>query len=214
MVHDMLEHRLTDTGKLHEEAMAFGRLTALRLVSGVRDRYGETDEGNLGAEFAGIWNRSDEENRCLEMVRAPKTAPITSYGVEQSLRAIMKKCMKTLHIELEQGYGEDDIPEIPKGSGACFLSWLRIGYRDAIRRYGEQDHGCWDVGNYAFRWAKENSLRIQCLGEGEDIHPDAVLRLCFDTERMEMKDRLYMPNETYDQHPAWLRSKIWIWRNT
>lgn len=212
LVHDMLEHRLCDSGLFHEELMAMGRLIALRSVPGVdQGRSIYSYEESLGIEVSGAWAQGDGDREEATIVEPPPTAELDSH-VEGRLHDLIDSCLKTLPGDLEDHCAwRGDVALDYEQFGASMLGWLRIGYRDALRRYGQQDHGCWDNGHAAFRWARSNEKRMD--RELEECCPGSVLRLCWDTVQLQMDDRVLEPNDKYGTHPQWLRHRIWSWRN-
>lgn len=210
MAHDMFEHSLGDRGHLHEEAQAFGRIVAFRLIPGLLNGYGnQTDR--LGEEFAGIWGRTEK----IDIAKPPRTAPLGCAQTEQTLVSLMRACMKSIVTEMSDNHHWDHWKKdngLHKNAGAYFLSWLRIGYRDALRRYGQQDHEIWDIASEVKRWATSNTARLNNLAESEEIFPGSVLRLCFETETREMKDRLYERNFRTELFPDWLERRVNAWK--
>ncbi len=205
MAHDMLEHRLCDKGAYFEELMAFGRAAALRGIP--RHTFRSTlytPSESLGTELAGIWARVQSDNRA-DLPAAPETGRVSDHA-EDFLRNMVRNFAKSVERECEDNDAEFAIDRTHIRS---MLSWLRIGYLDALRRYGEQDHGCYDTGWAAFHWADCNKKRINSIGE-EAL--GCVMRLCFDTDRREMRDTLIEPNRKYGIFQGWLESRIRAWR--
>ena len=190
MVHDMLEHRLCDRGHLHEEAMALGRVIALRIESGVflSSAYALSQpESGLGAEFGRVWQ---EDNGYMEQ------APEVNY-LDTWAEASVARLALAARREIQSDGGQVTLEELHN-----FEHWMRLGYRDAHRRYKRVD----DTGITAFDWAKRNTDRIENLAED---CPGSVLRLCWDTERFTMTDTLIEPKD--GSFPEWLRHRIWHW---
>jgi len=203
MLHDMLEHRLCDTGKFHEELQAFGRVIALRSIPGVGARSSYSYEESLGMEISGVWARGEGDR----IEAPPPTAPIEF--VDANLQALCRRCLKSLESDMKE-HDRHLEPFDQVVFASSMLGWLRIGYRDALRRYGQQDHGCWDNGRQAFAWAVKNNKRMS--QEAEDCIPGSVMRLCWDTESLRMQDTLLEPGGPLERHPTWLRQRIRAWQ--
>lgn len=211
LAHDMFEHRLCDTGKIHEEVMAFGRIVALRVNPGVIQRGFESVESSLGAEIGSIWcdTVNDLVNAgCLKA--PPETSEVTTYSVECQLRKMAEKALFSVNRDLgDREFGE----QVSLGQEQDVLGWLRIGYMDALRRYGQQDHGCYETGHAVDRWTKSREAReVEQYAEQEE-NDGNVLRLSWDTVQLRMSHRFYEPSGDYGRFPRWLRQRIWSWRN-
>ena len=213
MVHDMLEHRLCDQGHFHEELMAFGRVIALRVATyftGSSGR-GPTGEG-MGAEIGGVWADITESGDTFWIPHAPKTKPITGHDrVEQTIQDIAAQAMETAAREVHNrnGYGSGR-PTARLHS--AMVGWMRVGYLDAVRRYGGTDHGCYDVGHSAFGWANQ-SKTVNTIDALYDEHAETnsmVLRLCYDTKRHRMAMTEIEVSDT--GWPQWLAIRIARWR--
>jgi hypothetical protein len=207
MAHDALEHRLCDSGTYEEELMAFGRLIALRGLSGLGFRSFRSPEYNLGMELAGIWDRSNEEN-LRDLLPAPTTTKLDRY-IETFLSGV---CDAFVRYVGGNNSGDDEEVELSPVHLGHMRSWLRIGVRDAVRRYGEIDHGCYDVGQALVHWGELNRRRLDLLAEDE---PGSALRLVFDTKSCRFTDTLIRPSwETGELPYRWLRDKLFVWRTT
>ena len=212
LAHDMLEHRLCDTGKMHEEVMAFGRIVALRVFPGVMKSDYRSVESSLGDEIGSIWSDVVNEQcdtRCL--AKAPETAGVNHYRVEHNLKLMAANAMVSVNKHLKDHHEQHLKVHLQQEKDV--LGWLRIGYLDALRRYGEQDHGCYDNGTAAFGWADSHEAKqIEEYAEDE-LNAGHVLRLCWDTVQLRMAHRFYEPSDDYGRFPGWLRRRVWAWNN-
>jgi hypothetical protein len=208
MMHDMLEHRLSDRGKFHEEVMAFGRIIALRAMPGFGfDRGGYRPDKVLGMELAGIFARGFENSGEPPTIeRAPETGFAENYA-ENFIEEMVKSFKQSIASELQDRFDES-VPLPGASLYRSLASWLRIGYIDAIRRYGQLDHGCYDVGYAGHLWAEENAKRISRLVEEAD---GSVMRLCFDTKSLRIQETLIEPDREYGRLPTWLRARVHWW---
>lgn len=214
MVHDMLEHRLCDKGHFHEELMAIGRMVALRVIPGVGRNSYISQEESLGVEMAGAFARMAGSRHEIPTLAEPPgtgTVPQAERQLDQIVRHCRRRLPDFLHEEFDAESGLSVGEAWLRNFAEVMRSWLRIGYLDALRRYGTQDHGCYDVGYSAFGWAERNRRRIEVLSE--DCLPGSVLRLQFDTAELVMTDRLIEPDPEYGHMPDWLRNRICVWRN-
>lgn len=210
LVHDMLEHRLSDQGRFHEELQALGRMTALRGIPGVEmQRSYRPFEARLAMEVGTIWHDLFEAGHGHHEVAPPPPTALDGQA-ERAIQIIANDCFE----HIPQG-AKDECDEAAPCWAAklrkAVTGWMRIGYLDALRRYGSQDQGCWEVGHEAFYWMECNAKRIAQMSE--ECIPGSVLRLQFDTEELVMTDRLYEPNPDHGMHMQdWLRHRVRHWR--
>lgn len=164
LVHDMLEHALTDTGTFHEELMAFGRMEVLRADSGVL-AYNSPYMGNwqtaLGRELHGIWMTA----YCPELEQAP---PIDLEDGWEHASGIVRAF---------RGLCEDLGDEKPDEDFYRSLgAWVQIGHRDALRRYGGSSE-CYELGWIGHSLSEAlDERKTHGHDEGD------VLRLAIDTD--------------------------------
>jgi hypothetical protein len=207
-MHDMLEHRLCDQGHYHEEVMAFGRMAVLRGLTDTHSGRGlmYSAPESMGLELSGIYLRT--QNRAL--LKAPDTAP-TDCVFEEFLSSILKHYRRSGIAECDSySIGEKEANEIFDSAHiASMRNWLRIGYLDGKRRYGDPDHKAMDIARAAWGWAKSNKH----LDSEAEESPGSVLRVIVDTDQCRVRHTLIYPNTEYGMHPKWLRSRIWHWRN-
>lgn len=207
-MHDILEHRLCDQGHFHEEVMAFGRMTVLRGLNDVHSGRGSayTVPQSNGLELTGIFLRAEQPY----LPQAPHTAPADQF-FERHLEEVM------IHYEesgkSEHWFTKDDADEqhpFDQTHLESVKNWLRIGYRDGLRRYGHPDHQAMDIANAAWGWAERHKY-LDTVAEEQD---EAVLSITVDTKTCAVRHRICEPSGEYGMHPEWLRRRIWSWRNT
>jgi hypothetical protein len=177
MVHDMLEHQLRDRGLLHEEAMALGRVIYLRIENLPLNRSPHID--GLAAEFARSAFDAMQDVEPIDYV-----APV-EWSAEKKIEQLVEHVMQ-----------DADYP-MHKTDAAHLRLWLRLGYRDACRRY---PNAC--AASEAFVWAHNNERMFWNLAE--NCEPGSVLRLCWDMNAQDMRYRLIEP-----PFPPWLQSRVW-----
>lgn len=211
MVHDMLEHRACDQGHFHEELMAFGRVIALRVLPHVGDRYGPPSAEGLGIEIGGVW--ADEvESTGIRIAHAPKTTPLSEDNAEVAVQQIAERAMKAGVSEMQARNPDSEFRPSAR-LHAAMVGWMRVGYLDALRRYGEQDRGCYDVGHAAFSWAHDRSTIRKFENHESPDGGTVVARLEFDTRELRMRHRFYVQQDDRP-FPEWLRNKLWAWRHS
>jgi len=181
MVHDMLEHQFCDRGLLHEEAMALGRVIYLRIENGLANRFAPSLEG-LAVEFARAVAEAEETVKPMSFVEPMRSSEIHINRL----------------VELAQE--DSDYPMHPT-CAEYFRQWLRLGYRDACRRYPNAT-----AFSEAFAWAEKNERMFWDLAE--DCVPGSVLRLCWDSHEQDMRYRLIEP-----PFPSWLQSRVWTFNH-
>lgn len=206
MMHDCIEHRLCDTGKPHEEAMAFGRLLALRVVPG----NGDANSRSLGTEFAGIIGDSMWTSTWDQILpHPPGVGRLFDWDARAEISALVASCQHALVRDLRDN---EDMDRPEPEFYTRLAHWLMIGFIDAHRRYGGY-RGCTEVGA-TFDWANsreaENSLRSVTanLEEGDCV------RVVVDTDTSSATfTPLHMNYDTGD-HPLWLRRRVQAWRRS
>lgn len=211
MVHDMLEHRLCDTGKFYQEAMAFGRLFALRLLPGVIDEpYGRrmSRAESLGDELIDAYLQIDEPGSD-HLPDAPRTGRIDDAGFQEELNQFMSQAHETWLQRAESESTYDCHARVDKSALNRIANWLKIGYLDALRRYGGHS-ACADIGWGAFSWANQNESTLNRLNN--DCLDRSVLRMEYDTDKSAMKYRVYEPSdERHGLLPDWLQWRVSNW---
>ena len=205
-MHDILEHRLCDQGHFHEEVMAFGRMAVLRGLNDVHSGAGSfysVPQSN-GMELSGIWLRANMP----DFPQAPETTPTDPY-FERHLEELMLHYAESGEIEHRSQSEPGDPDPFDKAHLDSVTSWLRIGYLDGVRRYGQPDHKAMDIANTAWGWAERNK-HLDMLAEEYD---ESVLRVTVDTREYRVRHKVFMPDDEYGMHKEWLRRRIWDWRN-
>ena len=205
-MHDILEHRLCDQGHFHEEVMAFGRMAVLRGLNDVHSGRGSlysVPQSN-GMELSGIFLRADMPY----LPQAPHTTQADEY-FERHLEELMIHYAESGEIEHRSNSESGDEDPFDQAHLESVKNWLRIGYRDGLRRYGQPDHKAMDIANTAWGWAERNK-HLDILAEEVN---EAVLRVTVDTKACRVRHTCFEPDREYGMHPEWLRSRIWDWRN-
>lgn len=157
MAHDILEHSPSDTGTLADEIRAFGAMLFIRGESywWANQRAGRGFADNAADEIYEFMKKL--ERRELELDTPPVTKPITySHFPEEELAetlAQIKKCALS-----DKEFSDDWLTQAQVTHYfKIFKHWMRIGYRNAIKRFGTDnaDEVAWlftEVMNEAKRY--------------------------------------------------------------
>lgn len=141
VAHDILEHGYREDANFCHEIKAFGRIVYTRVMTGYFYEQSSSrrwlglktsTEQDLAHELMDLWMGSGGANHPCRP--APNTRPLEDEHAEQSCQAIAARFVayRDELVNSESPYGE---PVPSAESVASALSWLRIGYRDAERRY-------------------------------------------------------------------------------
>lgn len=190
LVHDGLEHGLGEDGSFRFEVMAFGRILALRYLSGAASNY--RGAGALGAELYDLWVHDTD----MQDFSAPRVGPCRDCADE-----ISEIVAAFAHAERHDRYNEYRL------SGSthhiALANLLQIGYRDAHRRYGGSSGVC-RAGSAGERFGQT----FKATGE-----PDDILVLDYDTKEGAFKYRVVDRRDNNGNHTAdWARHRVRRWR--
>jgi hypothetical protein len=136
VAHDTLEHVLHDAGTVETEFMAMGTIAWLRGTGGWFHQH-RPHASNLAYQLGGDFLQQAEylDGEGRKMKTAPKTRPLDDY-MEDVLQECVRKGMK--FIRDEHSAGEDDF-KVTAIDPVSALSYMRMGYRRAARRYACSD---------------------------------------------------------------------------
>lgn len=201
LMHDMLEHRGCDTGKIHEEIMAFARMRLVRRYLERAD-FGHPDVSQ-GRELAAAWI----EDTDMAWIKMPPDTGEVGWEHEAALERISDAFCD--YVSSNKDEAEHSPHKDLEDLKSRVLGWLRIGHLDAIRRY-RGEHGCGDLGVQVFSWAESNARRFSRMAAEEE--QGTVLALSYDTERYMMTDRLYRANPETGRLPEWAGRRVARWR--
>jgi hypothetical protein len=137
VAHDTLEHVLHDQGTVETEFMALGTIAWLRGQGGWFQQH-RPHSSDLAYQMSGDFMQQaeylDGENR--QMKKAPRTRALAEGYMDDALQECVRKGMKLIRDE----HGEDEdafmVTAIDPDSA---LSYMRMGYRRAARRYAGTD---------------------------------------------------------------------------
>jgi hypothetical protein len=162
IAHDFFEHSPPGSvrqGAMHEETVALGRLLALRIDSGAlmcRKSY----EYELGMTLAGPLDDFANSDR-YEILPMIETRPLSCSVMESVIQ-------RSIPIAFEHCDFERD--DFPAHWPLALASLLRIGYRDALKRYSK---GCiFNIGADLFEKLDKVSEKIsnlEILPEGAEV---------------------------------------------
>ncbi len=137
VAHDTLEHVLHDAGTVETEFMALGTIAWLRGEGGWFQQH-RPHASDLAYQMSGDFMQQAEylDGEGRVMTPAPATRPLTERHVDEALQECVRQGMKLIRDE----HGEDQdafmVTVIDPGSA---LSYMRMGYRRAARRYAGSD---------------------------------------------------------------------------
>lgn len=171
IAHDFFEHSPPGSvrpGALQEETVALGRLLALRIDSGAL-LCRKSHEYELGMALAGPLDDFANSDR-TEIPPLIDTRPLSCSVMEDVIQRSIPIAFERSDFERE-----DFSMEWPQ----ALASLLRIGYRDALRRYGKT---CiYTVGADLFQKldkATEKLSNMEALHEGAEIVIGADIHRC------------------------------------
>ncbi len=142
VAHDTLEHVLHDAGTVETEFMALGTIAWLRGQGGwfYQHRPHASDLAyQMSGDFLSQADYLDGEGRSMK--KAPPTRPLADGDMDDALQECVRKGMKLLADECDRDGGEKSALIDPVSA----LSYLRMGFRRAARRYASSDPSemCW-----------------------------------------------------------------------
>lgn len=195
MLHDALEHRLCDSGKAHEEVMAFGRVIALRYIPGVLHtmRHSGSELGGLitgASDFQYDWDRA-----------IPDPGPVMLPEGSDEIHSVIRQMVKDM---ARSARSEEEDMEIPSHVCTRVARLLGLGFLDAMRRYGGYS-GCNSLGWATHSWAERSAKTIEALARNSN--DGDVLRLVIDTDSGEVRHTLIEDGRRH----GWLRQRIVRW---
>lgn len=210
LLHDMLDHRLNDRGHFHEEVMAFGRIIATRVETGVvRPSFRNNSRGeDMGEELMSALNDLLMESAKTQedfLIEAPHVSISLGSSANEHIRDVCTG-FKALNKCMIEGDEEGSLKPFSAVQMANFKNWLKLGYVDARRRYG---NSVADVGHaYA-----ENNWQDRKLDRLTDEAPmGSILRAVLDTANRELKLSTIEPSERTGTLPQWARLRALKWR--
>ena len=199
MIHDALEHALSDTGKPWQEVVAFGRILALRVETGLNR--GEVQD-SLGAELAELVSEAKDFTGDWDTT-LPDPGPISVTDEQNQARKLIRQVVDGMAARSESQWF--DGPSISTLACTRAARLLGLGYLDAKRRYGGSS-GCDRLAWETFGWAENNKKAIDNLELG--CQNGDVLRLTIDTEYGQVRHAVIHQGERFE----WLRQRIHRWR--
>ena len=130
VAHDCMEHFKSDNGGLEAELMAFGASLHVREAGGwyYNQPNSQGAAYNMSGEIAEFMLKIKLGEEYL--MTAPRTYAL-SDGMEDTVQEVILMAKKSFREEYE------DEEELNSRTIKTFIDWLRIGYRKAIKRYGD-----------------------------------------------------------------------------
>lgn len=203
MMHDILEHRLCDTGKAHEEVLAFGRILALRVLPGVSIGV----RGN-GEEIFSMLRDQLHERDWTNLLPDPGPVRLGQYDADAKgfIHEIVADMRKAAAYEARE-CGNPQAIRMATEVCTRVARLLALGYKDAVRRYGGHS-GCSHIGWSAFTWADRRETQQEIRYLLEEAYTEDLMRITVDTENGRVKTTLIRTEERHD----WVRDRIRWWK--
>lgn len=202
-LHDSLEHTLCDKGTFNDEMLAFGRIVALRLNTGLLNYNSKRSdhERNLGEELAQVFVNTGE----IRIDNSGKYYVPSKYAKEKE--SIKNIALAMVNLLNKFGFSDQEEP-IHKEATGYIVGWLSLGFMDAIRRYG----GTTGCETLAFNTFGSNNSRSKKRFDLMEQHAEEhdLLRLTIDTNAYGVRYQVI----EYPERFAWARKRIHQWRNT
>lgn len=127
MAHDILEHRISDTGEWHQELMAFGAMQYIRGENGFfGSRFDAPDL--LGKELAELWEGASNPN-CIAVPKGMMPRADLEDSTKYALIRVREAFLEEASNEYDADEGERE------NILAHSLDWLKRGYIMARARY-------------------------------------------------------------------------------
>lgn len=170
IAHDMLEHRKKEVGlPVTAELQAIGALLALRIENGAFYASAHSDSEMLALL---VFEMLQDLLHGKELDRAPRTRPLNRLcdWAERLIQAAVPRAFELLRQEQDDPVAVAELGAIYRRFQADIVSWLRIGYRHAVRRYGNLDR--YYVANKLFTRldsASERLVNSEALEEGTPV---------------------------------------------
>lgn len=130
--HDLLEHRIGDTGTMEEEMMALGAMAFVRgetYFSQIGSRY--TFPENLAGDFPNFHHHFEQAGRRGMRLRYPgRTMPINDGSpFEANVEDLLRHARNLMRSEI------GEVPRWIQEGSDDIRGWMRRGYRAAKQRY-------------------------------------------------------------------------------
>ena len=182
LLHDALEHKLTDTGTLEQELSAYGRVIALRCNP-------DSLSMRLAEDIVGM----------LELEDVTILEPIEPVYISDKYAAY-KAAIKLLAQEVTETYASMNEEELSDSFTDRLEAWITYGFVDAVRRYGGIDN-CTMLGKTVFHCSEDEFKRIKSNAILNDI---LKLTICTDTGNVKLK-------HIQNTNKKWARNRIYKW---
>lgn len=193
LMHDMLEHSMSDKGTFAEEVMAYGRLIALRVLPGVFSPSARRGYG-LGSELYGAWVDAD-----MPTVEAPPVGKLNDPDAMGEIRRVVREFSSMGLTE------QDACLHSKQAERDALYRLLLIGYRSAVWYY----EGLGKGNLSSIGWAADECARKLGRVVGED---GDRLDITLDTRNADFTWRVRTTDETVrgrdrelGYYPGWLR---------
>ena len=183
VAHDTMEHFKSRHGHIAYEMRAFGAIMRVRVDGGFFCKsYNSDPAWHLSLDMAQILEKLDSD---AEIAVAPRTYPLREGWIEEIIQTAITKGLKTANYDKEDEY------LIKNGENTeRMVNWMRIGYRQAVRRYPNSDGS--DL-MYCFEDIQRQVDGKYKNGEfGEELH------IQINAQTLERRVSIKYPNLTID----------------
>lgn len=187
VAHDMLEHFKSDPGPTEGECQALGSFLLIRAEPAHFNR--NNSRSPLAGDLLGILYDIVEQSR--QMPKSRKTRPLDEFS-EKLLQSGLREAFADIEGMLEEIEDEEERSETRTrmlSSREDIASWIRVGYRKALRRYSNCD--TYSVGRDLFK--KIEKLVDELLGS-ELLWPNAKVRVSACPRTFQAWARVFNPD--------------------
>lgn len=194
LLHDCLEHGLSDTGTIQDEIIAFGRIVAMRGISNL------VSITALGEEIAEFLKRKYDQTRSWPAVFDFPTTTVKLPKGHDTAVMLINRILDKVDEELENASYAAFAPIYEEQ----IRSMLCYGYRDAHRRYGGYS-GAISIGYLMDDWLDNNHIAFDRMSDRAEFND--VLRVQIDTRDQHIQLKIIPHYYEY----SWLRNKKIFW---
>ena len=191
VAHDMLEHFKAPSTPVEGEAMAIGSFLLLRIETGAIDS-SRSSLPPLAGDLEAVLTDIVTEGHVLPRDRASR--PLDDYP-----ESVVQEAVLNVYGRLEEIVAEriDEGPEevqrwidVLAATRSAMVSWIRKGYRKAVRRFKDADTHT--VGVYLF---KKVETLVDKLISAETLWPNAKVRISVYPKRQLVFARVFNPDD-------------------
>lgn len=189
VAHDTLEHFPNDTGTLADEIRALGAYAFVRIDSGYvfKSTIFSNPDRVLARVIASTIADTISDSDMCDLADAPGTLPLNPSRYGHAKDAMLQRAIGHAISMLASDYLKDSefAEEVQSPEFAAnLLSWLRIGYRAAHRRYDGD-------ANRAGYFMEETAAQVGKLNAGRELMYGDEMRVSVSVARMEVSVKFF-----------------------